>query len=63
MDETIKNYNNILLNVTKASSNEVIYSSNNIYLRKIKQNIYDNKSSEYIEIDLNDKVLINNKKK
>jgi len=49
LNETKKNYNNTLHKVTKASSNEGFYSSNNIYLRKAKQNIinyYINKSSE-----------------
>ena len=49
LNETIKNYSNTLHNVTKASPNEGFYSSNNIYLRKTKQNIinyYINISSE-----------------
>ena len=64
LEETVKAYNNTIHSTTKATPFEVFWSTNNIYLKSIKKNIIDyyenrNKISFELEIEIDDKVLIN----
>ena len=61
LESTISAYNQTLHSVTKATPLEVFYSTNNVYLKKIKKNIlqfYDKKKKNTLEYELDDKVLI-----
>ena len=61
LEETINSYNNTLPNVTKATPNEIFFTTNIKFLKKIKNNIiqYFTKNKNFeIDIDLDDKILI-----
>ena len=61
LEEVIKSYNNTLHTVTKATPNEIYYSTNTKFLKYIKDNTikyYENKNKDFFEIELDDKVLI-----
>lgn len=61
LEDTINSYNNTLHNVTKATPNEIFYTTNTKFLKKIKTNIinYYNKNKKFeIDIDLDDKIMI-----
>ena len=63
LNEVVSVYNNTIHSVLKATPNEVFFSTNTKFLKKIKNNIknYYYKNDHYIhEVDLDDKVLIAN---
>ena len=61
LEDTINFYNNTLHNVTKATPNEIFFSTNLKFLKKIKSNIikyYTKNKKVEIDIDLDNKILI-----
>ena len=62
LEDINKEYNKTIHNVTKASPYEIFFSTNDKYFKNIKQNIinyYKKKDKILLDIDLEDKVLIN----
>ena len=62
LETTINAYNNTIHSVTKHTPLEIFYSTNNKFLKKIKNNIinyYDKRKKIEQSFELDDKILIN----